>query len=93
MLANAANHEFSSWGDICRSTERKKSLKQRITKALKDFGLGGLSDSKIFKLYTNDLIKISNNCDGEVKLLLLTRSKVWSNGRAIFVVDEELLSG
>ncbi|WDE97527.1 hypothetical protein PQO03_17000 [Lentisphaera profundi] len=97
MVENAADYEFSSWADICHSTKRKEKLKLGIIKALRDFGLSYLSDTKIFRVYMRDLMELGSQGDGEIKtgleVLLLMRSSLWSRGRSISIVDESFIVG
>jgi REP element-mobilizing transposase RayT len=98
MVKNSADYEFCSFSEIKRKAELGTILKNRIVRALKEFGFGDLSDTKIYTIYSEplciieELESIDFLANPELKLIY-QKSSSWSSGRSISLRNEGFIMG
>ena len=85
MVKNPGDYEFCSFREIKVKAELGTILKNRIVRALKEFGFGDLNDAKIYTIYSEPLCFIEELkafdflANPELKLIYQNSSS-WSSG-------------
>ena len=93
IVKSPSDYEFCSFSEIKRKTELGVILTKKIIGALKKFGLGALSDAKVYSTYSEPLCNLGElvaiDFLGNLELkLIYQKHSLWSSGRSISLGDE-----